>query len=155
MARAARVSILFFSLIIYVSGCVNNSSKFYASHADAVANNTIAKGWVPDFLPKNATDIYERHSVDAGGVAVVFSAPNDNFLKSFARLDDSYFTSAEGAFSLVHSPAKYPQGVSGYYYRCSGEGLGLLKARDGKIFYYIEPVSSGGLEVLCKVPARL
>ncbi|WP_152237180.1 hypothetical protein [Xanthomonas sp. LMG 12460] len=155
MVRAARISILFFSLIIYVSGCVNNSSKFYASHADAVANNTIAKGWVPDFLPQDATDIYERHSVDAGGVAVIFSAPSDNFLKGFSTLDHSYFSSAEEAFSLVPSPAKYTLGTNSYYYRCSGEGLGLLKAHDGKKFYYIEPVSSGGLEVLCKVRTRL
>ncbi|WP_295951750.1 hypothetical protein [uncultured Xanthomonas sp.] len=155
MARAAKISILIFVLIIAVPGCVSNFSKFYATHADAEADAAIAKGWVPEFLPQNATDIYEQHGVDAGGVAVIFSAPSDNFLKGFSTLDHSYFTSAEEAFSLVRSPASYPQGANRYYYRCGGEGLGLLKARDGKKFYYIEPVSIAGLDVLCKVRTRL
>ncbi|WOS39236.1 hypothetical protein [Xanthomonas rydalmerensis] len=146
---------LIFALIIYVSGCAHNFSKFYATYGDAVADDAIAKGWVPDFLPQSATDIYERHSVDAGGVAVVFSAPSDNFLKGFSKLDHSYFTSAERAFSLVHSPAKYPGGVNNYYYRCGGEGLGLLKVHDGNKFYYIEPASSEVLKVLCRAPSGL
>ncbi|WP_440984847.1 hypothetical protein ACQHIH_15240 [Xanthomonas sontii] len=105
--------------------CLRVCGQFFKvlwAYGDAVADDAIAKGWVPESLPQNATDIYERHGVDAGGVSVIFSAPSDNFLKGFSALDHSYFTSAEGAFSLVHSPAKYPQGVSGYYYRCSGGG---------------------------------
>ncbi|NIJ74278.1 hypothetical protein [Xanthomonas sp. LMG 9002] len=34
----------FFALIIHVSGCAHNFSKFYATHADAVADDAIAKG---------------------------------------------------------------------------------------------------------------
>lgn len=134
---------------------MGKSTVFYAAYADAVADDAIAKGWVREFLPQNATGIYEQHGVDAGGVAVIFSAPSDNFLKGFSTLDHSYFTSAEEAFSLVRSPASYPQGANRYYYRCGGEGLGLLKARDGKRFYYIEPVSIAGADVLCKVRTRL
>lgn len=150
-----KTSILFFTLILFFLGCSSGSSKFYATHADAVADDAIARGWVPGFLPQDATDIYERHSVDTGGVAVIFFAPNGGFLKEFSRLDHSSVAAAEGAFSLVHSPAKYPHGVSNYYYRCGDEGLGLLKTHDGNNFYYIEPVSSGGLEVLCKFRAGL
>ncbi|MBB5877286.1 hypothetical protein [Xanthomonas sp. 3498] len=150
-----KIFIVFFMLAFFISGCAGNSSKFYATYGEAVADDAIAKGWIPDFLPQSATDIYERHSVDAGGVAVVFSAPSDNFLKGFSKLDHSYFTSAERAFSLVHSPAKYPGGVNNYYYRCGGEGLGLLKVHDGNKFYYIEPVSSEVLKVLCRAPSGL
>ncbi|MDQ1091138.1 hypothetical protein QE400_000551 [Xanthomonas sacchari] len=150
-----KIFIVLFPLIFSISGCAGNSSKFYETHADAVADDAIAKGWVPDFLPQNATDIYEQHSVDTGGVAVIFSATDGNFLKDFSRLDHSYVTAAEESFSLVHSPAKYPEGVSTYYYKCGNEGLGLLKTHNGAKFYYIEPVSRKGLGVLCKAAAGL
>lgn len=145
-----KILILFLVLIISASGCVNEPSKFYASYADAVADEAISKGWVPDFLPRNSTNIYERHSVDTGGVAVIFSSPEVNFLKGFSKVDRSYADAAKKEFSLVRPPANYHSDGGGYYYRCSGEGLGLLEGNGKNLFYYIEPVSSGVLLGLCK-----
>jgi hypothetical protein len=36
----------------------------YASYADAEADGTVKRGWIPDFVPHSATGIQESHNLD-------------------------------------------------------------------------------------------
>ena len=49
------------------------SHSRYANYAEAVQADAIAKGWVPQFLPRTATNIMEWHNVETDRSRVEFS----------------------------------------------------------------------------------
>ena len=49
----------------------------YPTYAAALADGSIARGWVPDLMPHDATDIYEIHDLDTEEVWIRFSFTSD------------------------------------------------------------------------------
>lgn len=50
----------------------------YVTYSDAMADQATAKGWLPLWLPKSATDVFERHSCDTNEVWARFSVSSDD-----------------------------------------------------------------------------
>ena len=61
----------------YMDGAEKQESQF-KSYRDLQASGLIEKGWVPEFIPRSAYEIHERHRVDVAGVNVAFRfSPGD------------------------------------------------------------------------------
>ncbi|WP_185822082.1 hypothetical protein [Xanthomonas sp. GW] len=140
--------------LIFISGCSDDAPKFYSSYRDAVDDNAIAKGWIPNFMPKDATSIYERHNIESNQIAVIFRSPSADFLIEFNKIKGRYDEYSGKEFAARRAPTKYSMSGARYYYRCSDEGIGLLAVNSEGDFYYIEPVVGEGLAVLCNRSLR-
>jgi hypothetical protein len=76
MSALVRFELLFLAVLLV--GCDSRwsdqvSSSQYSSLSEAVGANAVAKGWIPDFLPKSATNIIEWHNVEIDRSRVEFS----------------------------------------------------------------------------------
>ena len=47
----------------------------YASQAEAVAAGATERGWIPSWIPPQASDIHEVHNVDTNASALAFRLP--------------------------------------------------------------------------------
>ena len=62
------------ALVVPVTG-LGQQRSVYSTRAEAVADGAIERGWVPGFVPADATDIREAHNVEHWFVTVSFRAP--------------------------------------------------------------------------------
>jgi hypothetical protein len=58
----------------------------YSTLAEARAAGTIARGWIPDFLPPNATHLREVHEIDSIERWLAFTAPIPELRTMASRL---------------------------------------------------------------------
>jgi hypothetical protein len=72
MPTACRVVAVMLALGLV--GCDTFDSD-YATHADAVAAEQVAKGWIPAWVPPDATNIREVHNLDSNTSALSFELP--------------------------------------------------------------------------------
>ena len=61
-------------LALLLGGCETFDSD-YATRADAVADEQVAKGWIPVWVPSDATNIREVYNLDSGTSALSFELP--------------------------------------------------------------------------------
>ena len=61
---------------VLLSACTNDVlDASYATHAEAMAAGAVQRGWIPAWVPPEATDLREVHSVDTNESALVFTLP--------------------------------------------------------------------------------
>jgi hypothetical protein len=62
-------------LALLLSGCQDPDvlEKHYDSYAQVVADHAIDRGWIPDWMPVGASDIFELHNVDTSESLLRFS----------------------------------------------------------------------------------
>jgi hypothetical protein len=48
----------------------------YETFAELEDSKSWQRGWVPDFVPHSATDIFEEHDIDTNGIYGEFSTPD-------------------------------------------------------------------------------
>lgn len=67
-------------LFIFGWGCVGplseDSETHYAGVAAARADGAFARGWLPEILPDDATDIWEFHNIDTNLTWACFNTPH-------------------------------------------------------------------------------
>ena len=56
-------------------GCSETIESRYSNTNEAIRSGAIARGWVPDILPKDAVDIREFHKIDTGQTWGCFITP--------------------------------------------------------------------------------
>lgn len=127
-------------MLIALSACEKGANfKNYPTYKDALEDGAIEKGWIPEFLPKSSTNIYEKHDVDANQIAVMFSSQDTTFLSKLKIIEKGMH---EDTLLLIRS-AKFPEAKKKkpyfYYLRCTQEGPGILATDGDGLFYYIEP----------------
>jgi hypothetical protein len=64
--------------------------RAYATHADAVADDAILRGWIPPFVPESAREIREIHDLDTNAVCLRFELAVEEqaaFVAPFRKLD--------------------------------------------------------------------
>jgi hypothetical protein len=88
-----KVVILIF-ISIGLAGCKDSdlSEQHYANYSQVTSDHAIDRGWVPDWLPANATNIYELHNIDTNYSMLRFSFPAGTELKppsACAQIDPS------------------------------------------------------------------
>lgn len=59
-----------------ISGCLGLIGEIYSNtydnYEEAVTSGSIERGWIPDFLPVSATNIFEKHDLDTNNIIVKF-----------------------------------------------------------------------------------
>jgi len=75
--EAAAVGVLAVVLIVAERACTvyETPVEEYSSLAEARAAGAIERGWIPDFLPPNATHLREVHEIDSIERWLAFMAP--------------------------------------------------------------------------------
>jgi hypothetical protein len=150
MEAAMRKSAALLLLTFILTSCGERKVSIYSTYAEAVKDGAVDRGWVPEFIPAYATEIYEAHDVDTNQVAVTFVAQNSAFLGSLSLLGDSYRPDAMSIFNSVNFPGEPLASHGKYYYLCGSEGIGLLTSdrKSGRL-YYFEPIQDKKLLKLC------
>lgn len=72
-----------------LTGCSDLKDAYYQSQPSATEAGMFEKGWLPQFVPAFATEIYEVHDLDSGHGLIRFSLPAErlnNFLESVRTL---------------------------------------------------------------------
>lgn len=80
-------------LVMLLVGCDSQwgnqvSIMKYSNLSEAVSANAVAKGWIPDFLPKSATNIIVWHNVEINRMRVEFSFDTESDGPWFETLFD-------------------------------------------------------------------
>ena len=77
MDRISRL-VIFTAAVVIVSSCTNDVlDASYATHAEAVAAGAIKRGWIPSWVPPEATELREVHKADTSESALLFSLPGN------------------------------------------------------------------------------
>lgn len=65
------------ALCIALGGCLltDNFDASYDSMAGAIAEGAVRKGWIPAWVPRDATDLREVHNLDTSSSALAFDLP--------------------------------------------------------------------------------
>lgn len=66
---------LLFALCLILTSCDLVMDSSYATKQEAVDAEMIAKGWIPAWVPEEATDLREVHDLDSNVSALAFSKP--------------------------------------------------------------------------------
>jgi len=65
-------------LLFLVAGCGETSTARYATREEAAKDGAILRGWLPEWLPASASEIYETHDLDTNKSSAFFRyAPGD------------------------------------------------------------------------------
>jgi hypothetical protein len=64
-----------------MTGCLDTTlEKSYSTMATAVADGAVTRGWIPEWVPANATDLDEVHDLDSNESALSFNVPANSEL---------------------------------------------------------------------------
>lgn len=74
-------------LVSCLTGCfrlLEIDANSYQNYEEVVADGAIQRGWIPDYLPVSAVNIYEKHDLDTNETIVKFWI-STNEIKSLIR----------------------------------------------------------------------
>ncbi len=75
MGRISRLAV-FIAVVCLAAGCTDDVLEAsYDDRAEVEADGAIRHGWVPEWLPVNASNIREVHNIDTSESALAFSLP--------------------------------------------------------------------------------
>lgn len=66
---------IFFSFAAALYACSDTFDSSYTSYSSAEKAGAFYRGWIPDWIPKNVTEIYETHNLDTNLFMVKFVFP--------------------------------------------------------------------------------
>ena len=70
-----RVRSLLVAVLVVSSGCEETVTASYPTYADAERAGAVARGWIPSFVPRSATEIREVHDLDTNQQWLRFRVP--------------------------------------------------------------------------------
>jgi hypothetical protein len=75
MAKVLRLVTLI-AVVLTACSCTDDVlDASYPSQADAVAAGAVKRGWIPSWIPSDATQLREVHNVDTNQSALLFNLP--------------------------------------------------------------------------------
>lgn len=74
MTRIVRCWLLALATVL-AGGCGERQEARYATYRDAVAHGAVHRGWLPAYVPHEATEIAEVHDLDTNAQLLRFQAP--------------------------------------------------------------------------------
>lgn len=77
MTRTVRCGWLLVVATGLAAGCGERQEARYATYRDAVAHGAVHRGWMPAYVPHEATEIDEVHDLDTNAQLLRFRAPPD------------------------------------------------------------------------------
>ena len=76
-------------IVLLLSACSERFTAYYPKYEDALKAGAIERGWIPEIIPKTATDIHEQHDLDTNEVWLRFDLPSadkDRLIAGMRRL---------------------------------------------------------------------
>ena len=71
---------------------IENPSSHW-DHPEEIPPSYFNRGWLPQWLPENATNIYQQHNIDTNQIWVKFEVKRDMTLpKDFTKLNDKHIS---------------------------------------------------------------
>jgi hypothetical protein len=117
--------------LLFLFACSESFERTYKTRTEAEYDGAIAAGWVPSWLPQDAMEIREAHTLDTHAVMVRFSYPKERELKvphSCSRIASS--TAPPAPFERAWWPESVPEhegSVERYaYHKCAELYVALL-----------------------------
>ena len=121
--------------IVLAQGCssIEEPGTYYRSRQDLVADNAIARGWIPPWLPASAHEINEAHNVDTNETWMQFKLDADDLLiiNDCRKDNTTTFSRARGPRSKHRSWWVKSEAPDWQGYTCRWERDG--KAREAKM----------------------
>lgn len=74
MKRTSRFLLLCMMALLVIA-CSEQATKFYPKYEDAANDGAVKRGWIPEIVPKTATEIHEHHNLDTNEVWIRFNVP--------------------------------------------------------------------------------
>lgn len=68
-------STMFFVACTLIVGCGEVADAFYPTVADARAKGAVSAGWIPEWIPLDASSLREVHDIDTNESALAFDIP--------------------------------------------------------------------------------
>lgn len=72
ISRLLLLCVITFQLI----ACSERATKYYPKYEDAASDSAVKRGWIPEIVPKTATEIHEQHDLDTNDVWLRFNVPS-------------------------------------------------------------------------------
>jgi hypothetical protein len=137
-----RVALIF--ILLMLAACEKKIVGKYESYNDVLNSSLIDKGWVPAFIPKNATNIIESHSVDIGEMNVVYNFHGNQYFSSGFEIKPLEKIEINQILERIKLPEWSDFSIesgSQLFFFCGDSGVGVLivSPLQGKAFYR-EPV---------------
>ena len=114
----------FLLMIIGISGCdlLERPEMSYVNMTEAIEHGAIDRGWVPEWIPAQATNIREIHDIDTNESMMAFDLPNtvDWRLPNGCKLI-SYSELRQPRFSRNWWPSNSELKRSYIFHQCPGD----------------------------------
>lgn len=148
MKRTSRL-IFLCMIVLLLSACSERSTAYYPKYEDAVKDRAVERGWIPEIVPKSATEIHEEHDLDTNEVWIRFStsgSDRNRIRTGLKRLSDDevlkiklrYPSKANWWFEdLVQQSPSNDNALNAEIYavKCVGDGY-LAFDRTSQFVYY-------------------
>ena len=79
------VSALAFAVLFAVTYTEDMVAE-YENHAEAVADGSVARGWVPEFVPETARSIRDVHNIDTNRQWMRFEVPEEDARRMISEM---------------------------------------------------------------------
>ena len=110
-------------IAVFLVGCTNDTlDASYDSTSDAVAAQAVSKGWIPPWLPPEASNLMEVHNLDSSSSALSFKIPDGQVweLPSHCR-PVGFSDTSPSKFSRSWWPSTEELGSSFDFFQCQAD----------------------------------
>ena len=76
MKRKSRF-LLFCAIAFQLIACSERETKYYQKYENATNDDAVKRGWIPEIVPKTATEIHEQHDLDTNEVWIRFNVSRE------------------------------------------------------------------------------
>jgi hypothetical protein len=132
--------ILIAAFLVGLAACSETFDTTYKSYSEAVSAGAVSRGWVPNWLPEQASDILEVHNIDSNAVMLRFSYPETVTVALPANCRRTTLAEVTAPpFKRSWWPADVPEGNSSTpkheYWNCANQHVVILaRQRQGLVW---------------------
>ncbi len=129
--------------IIFLGWChyIENPKSTYKNYNDVLANHAINAGWIPEFLPKSATNIIEQHNIDTNITHITFLADQEEIKELKKICDITVIQSVKWTYKY---PLWWPKNLKGInkgnekrvYYHCKDDDSFITVLDNTTVYYW-------------------
>jgi hypothetical protein len=124
-------SLLVAACLVAIAACSETVDSRYKSYPEAVAAGAVSRGWVPSWLPHQASEILEVHDIDTNAVMLRFSYPKGLQVRPPANCHRTTAAEVKAApFKRAWWPDAIPARSGGTanheYWKCADQCVAIL-----------------------------
>lgn len=123
--------ILIIFAFIFVVSCSDNIESKYNDYNSMTKSDSYKKGWIPEFIPTTAKNIYEKHNLDNNNVWIQFYCKKSDLLKISEKWISA--DSIKYAIKALNNDFDIPQKSS--YFKLSDKEFISINYEKETLFY--------------------